>query len=225
MSRRIITSKNVEAERAAKAKEEKANASLVEIYQTATEFSVLNSKSKKIAIHDVRQMFIADASITLEAIQNKIKIPIAHLRIVADREDWFSLRSQVHKMTRKQTQKVITSQLKDLLQVNLQIQQLKNVQLMQQVDHIQKHLAVYGDLWLRDPDNPGQILKDANGLPKRMPIPREMTDSQEMVKLLQGVNSLIGERDSGNEQPLLSGKGKTIEPEFEDVFGPEDRDS
>lgn len=122
-------------------------------------------------------------------------------------------------MTRQQAQKIMTEQLKDLLQVNLQIQALKNVQLMQQVDYIQKHLAVYGDLWLRDPDRPGQIMKDSNGLPKKIPIPREMHDMQEMVKLLQGVNSLINEREAGNETPLLDGRGNNVEPEFSDVFG------
>lgn len=175
-----------------------------------------------ILISDIRNFYLANDQITLEAISERFEIPIAELRTVAFSEDWSKNREDIYRRTRGQVQKVMTEQLKDILDVNLKLQQLKTIQLMQTVDNIQKHLAIYGDLWLRDPDNPGQILKDSNGLPRKIPIPREMHDTQELVKLTQGLNSLINERDSGNETPLLDGKGDAKEPTMVDVFGPEE---
>ena len=197
--------------------------SLEEKYETAIKFPT-EEKGRFIKIEDIKQMFVADTSLTLEALSDKFSIPITDLRVVCNSQDWYKLRANMHKMTRGQAQKVMTEQLKDILEVNLNIQQLKTIQLMQQVAHIQNHLAIYGDLWLRDPDNPGQILKDSNGMPRKMPIPREVADIQAMIELTQGVNSLITERDAGNETPLLSGRGDIIEPEFKEVFG-SDEDS
>lgn len=176
-------------------------------------------KTNKIKTSDVQDFYLTDDKLTLEAIANKFDIPLKELRETAYKENWSENRENLYRRTRNQVQKAMTEQLKDLLDVNLKIQQLKTIQLMQTVDSIQKHLAIYGDLWLRDPDDPGQILKDTNGLPRKIPIPREMHDAQELVKLTQGLNSLIGERDNGNETPLLNEKGESVEPDFQDVFG------
>lgn len=173
----------------------------------------------KIKIVDIQNFYLTDDKLTLEAIASKHDIPLKELREVAYTQEWSKNREDLYRRTRNQVQKVMTEQLKDLLEVNLKIQQLKTIQLMQTVDNIQTHLAVHGDLWLRDPDNPGQVLKDSNGLPRKIPIPREMHDAQELVKLTQGLNSLIGERDNGNETPLLDSKGESVEPDFNDVFG------
>ena len=173
----------------------------------------------KIKTGDNLNFYLTDDKITLEAIANKYEIPLKELRELAFKEEWSKNRENLFRRTRNQVQKVMTEQLKDLLEVNLKIQQLKTIQLMQTVDYIQNHLSVYGDLWLRDPDDPGQILKDSNGLPRKIPIPKEVQDAQALVQLTQGLNSLIGERDEGNETPLLNAKGDSVEPDFQDVFG------
>jgi len=191
-----------------------------ERHQRTGDFPVESGGSIKIS--DIRNFYLANDKITLETISERFEVPLKELRVVAYSEDWAKSREEIYRRTRGQIQKVMTDQLKDLLDVNLKIQQLKTIQLMQTVENIQNHLAIYGDLWLRDPDVPGQILKDSNGLPRKIPIPREMGDIENLVKLTQGLNSLIGERDAGNETPLLNGKGDNKEPNMRDVFGTEE---
>lgn len=201
-------------------KNKKENETLEEEYQRSSNFPI--NGGGHIPISDIRNFYLANDRTTLEAISEKYDIPLRDLRVVSNSEDWPKLREEIYRRTRSQVQSTMTAQLKDLLDVNLEIQQLKTIQLAQQVRNIQNHLAIFGDLWLRDPDNPGQILKDSNGLPKKIPIPQEMTNLQEMVKLTQGLNSLIDEREAGNETPLMTLTGDTKEPDLIDVFEVDD---
>jgi len=168
-----------------------------------------NSRRKSYTLATLRNLYVVSKQ-DVHQFARQYDLSVSQIRKAIAEGNWDEARLQNIKDAKAKLFARMDQQVEIQAELELKIQALEIIKVEQQVDHLMKHYAQFGDLFIRNLKT-GEIEYTQSGQPKSLAIPssvQEIMKRKNMTELMQGYKKLM--KIQQLESPEAIGTGEEI---------------